>query len=329
MRRRWLLATTLLLVAGTGVTAWAQIREEPTDLIIRVFFSNDRMAADQVRVQLLSYGVPVDDQFTDSTGQVTFHQLRPGTYRVRMSGNNLEETTSDNIYLDGREPMHTEMVHVQLKPAADAAQSAPGGPPVSAVELNIPDNARKEFEAGNAELGKKNLDAARKHYEKATQLYPQYAWAFNNLGIIAMQQKNPVEAHNYFQRSVEADDHYANGYFNLGKLMAMEKKYSDADTLLSKAQGLDPMNVEILLWLSNVELVEGKYDLVVQACKRANSLQHEKVPAIHIIAARAFEAEHDLNDAATEYTAYLKEAANGPYAKSAKDSLANIARQSH
>lgn len=328
MRMRWLVATCL--VACCSLPALSQIRgEQPVDLYVHVFYSNDRKGADQIRVQLLTgYGTPLDDKFTDATGVATFYQVKSGTYRLRMSANNIEETTSDTFNLEAGERDHHESVHVELKPVADAQQSTPGGPPISAAELNIPDKARKEFDEGNAELSKQNFPEARKHYEKATELYPQYAWAFNNLGIIAMKQGNPVEAHNFFQRSIDADGSYANGYFNLGKLMAMEKKYAVADTLLAKAQSLDPMNPEVLLWLGNVELVEGKFDMAAQACRKGHTLPHDKLPALHIIAARAFAAEHDLTNAATEYTTYLKEAPNGPYAKASQQALADIARQS-
>ncbi len=327
MRTRWLIAT--FLVACCSLPALSQTRgEQPVDLDVHVFYSNDRHAAEQIRVELLTgYGTPVEDRFTDSTGQVQFLQVRPGTYKLRLSANNIEDTTSDQFYLDGWEKDHHETVHVTPKPAADAQQSTPGGPPISAAELNIPDNAKKEFEQGKDELSKQNFPEARKHFEKATQLYPQYAWAFNNLGIIALKEGNPVEAHNFFQRSIDADRSYAKGYFNLGKLLAMEKKYADADGLLSKAQSLDPMNPEVLFWLANIELVEGKFDMAAQACRKVHSMPHDTMPAVHIIAARAFAAQHDLTNAATEYSSYLKEAPNGPYAKFSHEALADIARQ--
>lgn len=321
----------LAMVAGLVLPAPSQIRRNKVDLTIRVLFNSDRQAGEGLRVQLLtSYGTPIDDRVTDSTGIVTFPQLDPGGYRVRISGNNIEETTSAEIILDPMDNQRMEMVRVNpvSTETASSPGAAPAGPPISAVELNVPDSAKKEFDKGTEAMQKHDLGSARKHFDNAVKIYPKYGYAYNDLGILSAQGGDMPAARNYFQRAIMADDHYAKGYLNLAKLDAMEKNLPGAETNLNKAQSLDPTDAEILFWMARVEAAEGKYQDAIVSCNRVHQLPHQGLAVVHLLAAKAYETQKMPQQAAAEYALYLKEAPNGPDAKMARKSLAALSKQS-
>ncbi|MGH9675261.1 MAG: tetratricopeptide repeat protein, partial [Bryobacteraceae bacterium] len=63
---------------------------------------------------------------------------------------------------------------------------------ISATSLNAPKDARKAFEKGKEQSAKKKLDEAQKELEKAVSLYPKYAVAWYELGLVH-ERKSKVE----------------------------------------------------------------------------------------------------------------------------------------
>jgi hypothetical protein len=55
---------------------------------------------------------------------------------------------------------------------------------IAAAELNVPKKAAKEFERGSGEMAEQNWDKGIQHLAKATEIYPQYASAYNDLACV-------------------------------------------------------------------------------------------------------------------------------------------------
>jgi tetratricopeptide (TPR) repeat protein len=112
---------------------------------------------------------------------------------VRISEPNYKEV-SQRVELIG---MSRSYITFELRPLstehpADAkTDSFPPGPStVSVADLNIPENARKEFEKGQAALGAKNTNQAAKHFEKAAKLFENYPHAYLMLGETYLEEQD-------------------------------------------------------------------------------------------------------------------------------------------
>jgi len=69
----------------------------------------------QLLVQLLSTsGGQVANAYSDSLGQVEFRSVSPGTYRVRVTGSDIEEAVSDAFNISPHEAQHIEIARVVL-----------------------------------------------------------------------------------------------------------------------------------------------------------------------------------------------------------------------
>ncbi len=297
----------------------------PTEVQVRVVFPNERQVDIPVRVQLLNAsGIPVIEAFTNSVGQVVFQDVRPGNYKLRVSGNGIVETVTDLFTVDPRDRLNSQ--YVQVKPSdTGPTEAAPQvATPVSASELNVPDKARKEFEKGTHAMSQSNWEEATKHLQKATEIYPQYASAFNNLGIIAVSTKDTQAAREYFQRAVTSDNHLASAYLNLGKLDYAEHKVREAQQPLSKVLAIDPNNVEALLLMSNSLLASGSLEQAILYARKIHTLPHERFAIAHMVAARALEATHQRDQAIQEYELFLKEAPNSSVAGGARQALVRL-----
>ncbi len=293
-----------------------------SDLSIRIAYANEQPVTEPVQVRLQRYsGELVGQGVTDSSGQTVFHDLRPGDYRADIRGPEIMATTSELLTL---EPCQGTSMHVvYVKPVENKTQQAPGGM-ISLNNINIPDKARKEFDKGTAAMEHNDLAEATKRFGKAVEIYPKYAVALDNLGVLAIQQKDEDAARNYFERAVAADGQFTDAYMNLGKLDWKEQKFKEAEPPLEKAVALDPKNVEAMTVLAHCQLLNGENEAAIVTAKKVHSLPHEKFAVSHMIAARALEASNHPAEAIQEYQLFLKEAPQHPLAGDAQQSIARL-----
>ncbi|HUA60439.1 MAG TPA: tetratricopeptide repeat protein [Verrucomicrobiae bacterium] len=106
------------------------------------------------------------------------------------------------------------------------------------------------------------LDQARKAYQQAVKLRPDYMEAINNLGTVYYAQKSYRRAISYYQRAIKLapdDPKAASIYMNLGTAFFARKQYEQCALANQKAIELDPEvferhgNYGIMLEERNVE----------------------------------------------------------------------------
>ncbi|HEV3198783.1 MAG TPA: tetratricopeptide repeat protein [Bryobacteraceae bacterium] len=87
------------------------------------------------------------------------------------------------------------------------------------------------------------LDSARKSYEQAVRLKPDYVEAINNLGTVYYAKKNNRRAISYYLRALKIAPEEAKSasiYMNLGTAYFARKRYEDATKSFQTALHLDP-----------------------------------------------------------------------------------------
>jgi tetratricopeptide (TPR) repeat protein len=84
------------------------------------------------------------------------------------------------------------------------------------------------------------LDSARKSYEQAIRLKPDYAEAINNVGTVYYARKSYSRATRYYQRALKYAPNSASIYSNLGTAYFARKKYKEAMETYQTALKLDP-----------------------------------------------------------------------------------------
>lgn len=315
-------ALTALIVLLSLTAAVAQRRPGPAtrpttvELSVRVLFDDNRAASEPYRVQVLSgLGMPVSETYSDSRGEARFPNIAAGSYRVKVSGNGIEETTSETFTIQAFSTMAFQMVTV--KRVADASAPGSPGPPVSAAELSVPDKARKEYQKGLTLLDKKDYEEAIKRFEKAAEIYPRYAAALDAIGV-AHAKTSPSEAKVHFQKAVDADRRYTPAYVHLARVYMTENDFANAEKVLLQVLPQDPRSAEILFLIAYAQLKLQKYDAAIESMERTHQLEHEKYTLVHFVAGEAYALSGRREQAIEQYSVYLKEAPLGPNAESAK-----------
>lgn len=99
---------------------------------------------------------------------------------------------------------------------------------VSAKELAIPGQARREYEEAEKKLAKRDVQGAVAHFERAVELAPQFAQAWNHLGTIAYQTRDFLRAESCFRKALDADPEFFQPLVNLGGVLINLNHFREA-----------------------------------------------------------------------------------------------------
>ena len=100
-----------------------------------------------------------------------------------------------------------------------------------------------------------NAAKAKEAYTKATQIYPNDARAYNNLGRLAYAAGNYNEAKQMFNKALSVNPGLAEANANLGLVSLVDGDVAKAETLIAKGAGANGIK-EVL---GNLHLAQGKY----------------------------------------------------------------------
>lgn len=295
-----------------------------TRLEIQLTSDGTRPVAIQALVQIsLMSGGTIQENYTDMDGRVSFSVPPADNYQVRVSGAGIETTQSSFELFEG-ESFHHESVVVKL--TEDAKKNLPGGM-ISAAMLNVPVKARHEYDKGMELMQKGKLEDARKHLQKATEIYPNFDWAYNNIGVIDMRMKDVPAAREAFTRAVTINNKNFDADRNLARLELGENNYEGAKKLLQDALTARPGDSEALGMLSFTEFKTKEFDQALSDAEKAHQDGRDAFPIAHLVAASVRESKGDLAGAQKQYEMYLKEAPDSPQAQVAKQGLERIQAQ--
>ncbi|NQE36836.1 tetratricopeptide repeat protein [Microcoleus asticus] len=100
--------------------------------------------------------------------------------------------------------------------------------------------AQQKYNLGNTLKNQGKLEEAITAYRKAIEIDPNFAWAYNYLGLILQNQGKLEEAITAYRKAIEIDPNYTNAYNNLGLILQNQGKLEEAITAYRKAIEIDP-----------------------------------------------------------------------------------------
>ncbi|MGA2457166.1 MAG: tetratricopeptide repeat protein [Terriglobales bacterium] len=329
LSRRLLVSLLLLLVPCCSAQIGNQ--GQAGNVKVRVVFSNGRGCRSPVRLVLMlsASSTPVAQTYTNDECMASFEDLAVGTYHAIVSGEDIVETDSGLFEVDSRKS--SQFLYITVKTKEEANQGTaqrPTGPTVAAVDLNVPDKAKREFDKASDFIAQQDWKKAQDRLNKALAIYPKYAAAHYNLGIVFGHLGDRTQERAALQKAISINDHFPQAYVSLGKMAIVDRNFPEAEDFLNKAIALDP-NTQTLVLLANVELMDQHYDEAIANCRKAHATPQDPHALVHYIAARALEHENDLKDAIAELQTFLQEEPSGPRADAVRKELAELQSQAH
>ena len=198
--------------------------------------------------------------------------------------------------------------------------SGVGGAVVSLAELAIPARARKEFDKSNELLRKQRFIDALHELNKAVKMYPHFASAYNNMGVIYAWLGDTDCERLALQTAIEMNNTFELAYVNWARLNIASADYKDADAALHKASSLDASDTTPLVLLAYSALAQGNAQEALTLSHKAHT-QGGLHAFAHRVAARVFEQRNQLADAVAELKLCLQEQPAGPGVDAARNEL--------
>jgi tetratricopeptide (TPR) repeat protein len=151
---------------------------------------------------------------------------------------NLPGFRSEVVNLAGRRVMdNPEVGTIILKRLANVE-----GMTISATTALAPKDARKSFDKAKESVKKQKWAEARKELEKAVTVYPKYAAAWHQLGLIHEKNNDLDAARKAYAEALSADARFISPYLQLAQMAVKEAKWQDVADTTSRVVKLNPFN---------------------------------------------------------------------------------------
>lgn len=122
---------------------------------------------------------------------------------------------------------------------------------------------------GNAHLGRNEFEQATACYREAIRLKPDYADAYNNLGLACLAQGKRVEAEGFLVQALALNPALGRAHYNLGVIAQDAGRIDAAAERFRQATALTPGSAEILVRLGHCLHLLGRDAEAVAALESA------------------------------------------------------------
>jgi tetratricopeptide (TPR) repeat protein len=196
------------------------------------------------------------------------------------------------------------------------------GSTVSMTSLNAPKDARKAFEKGEAAMSERRWPAAQKHFEKAVELYSQYAQAWCDLGEALHAQSQSKAARDAWDKALQADPKYLKTYLQSARLALQEGRMQDALDTTNRALEQKPIEFPGIYFFNAVANFNLKHMDAAELVVR-QAIEHDgthEIPRAESLLASILVNRREWKGAIEHFNKYLE------YAPQAEDA-ANVKKQ--
>ena len=181
---------------------------------------------------------------------------------------------SQTVPLSARGPMDDPNVGTILLHRNGPAEE---GRTVSAASLAAPKDAKKAYDKGLDALKKKKFDDAQLNFEKAVEVYPKYATAWYELGMLRAGQGNMDLARSYFDKASECDAKFVQPYLQISILELQASRWQSLADVTDRIVKLDPFDYPQAFYFNAV----ANYNLHNMAAAEKSALTAERLDTRH------------------------------------------------
>jgi hypothetical protein len=231
---------------------------------------------------------------------------------------------SDTVSLSGRRLMDDPNVGTIVLHRLGNVE----GTAVSLTSLQAPKEARRAYDKAIQDLRKNKLPEAAKELQKAVDIYPKYAAAWNELGRIQAQNDAVAEARKSFENALAADGKFVSPYLNLAELDAKAQNWTELANTTATLLKLDAVDYpQAYFYNATAHLNLGQIEEAEKSARAGEKLDTEhRYPKLERVLARVLARKKDYAGAADHLRSYLLLAPDAEDAARVKKELAELRR---
>ena len=207
--------------------------------------------------------------------------------------------------------------------AADRSQAA-----VSAAQLAVPANAKRELLKAQDAVNKGKWDVANRYLQKALTLWPKYAEALVLRSLIERDQHFSSLAIVDAEKAVQFDPNYGRAYVVLGATYTDVNRWDDAVRTLDHGIAVAPTYWQGYYEMSRVLLLKGDSAAALRQAEKASTLAPNEFPTLHLIKGYAYLGLKNPASARAELETYVKLRPSGKPATKAREIISQLSASS-
>ncbi|HEY6231342.1 MAG TPA: tetratricopeptide repeat protein [Pyrinomonadaceae bacterium] len=239
---------------------------------------------------------------TDNSGLFFFRRITEGIFQVRIQTyqtNYIAQTK--RVQLERTRSFEQVDFVLATKPNASGV-AAPG----EVFVQEIPDAARKQYEAGAALLQKEHQKEGVEALKKALAIFPSYFDALELLGTEYVKQREYEAAIPVLSKGIEVNGRSYQSLYALSVAQHGLKQLPQAIESMRRAIAINGRSVNANLWFGMLLRQTEKLDEAETYLKQANQLAQSKSPDAHWQLALLFNQLKRYSEAADELELFLK-----------------------
>lgn len=195
---------------------------------------------------------------------------------------------------------------------------------VSTRQLSIPAKAQAAYEQAQKDLGRNDFDAAVTQLEKAVEMAPQFASAWNNLGTIAYKRRQFDRAEECFREALDQDPQSYEPLVNLGGVLVTEHKLDEALDYNLHAVLTRPGDALANSQLGMTYFEVGNLDLAEKYLERAREIDPTHFSHPQLLLAEIHLRRDERKKAAADLEDFLKHHPDWPQAALMRSEIAKL-----
>ena len=275
-------------------------------------FGESRTPLSEVQVELLDdFYVTISRIKTTGSGLFAFRGLPDGLYNVKVLpyGSDYEsQTRSVSLVglslIQGRGTVN-EQIDFYLKAKRNTNAGPLSAPGVVFVQ-EVPESAKKLYEAGIEELRNKKENEGFDKLKKSLEIFPDYFLALERLGTEYVVRGHYTPAFILLTKAVEVNPRSFSSLFGLGLALYRLQQIDKAIENLRRATEIYNKSANAYLWLG-IALQENKsLPQAETALIQANKLSKGESAEIHWQLARLYKEQKRFPESADELELFLK-----------------------
>lgn len=281
-------------------------------------FDPSRRPLPDVYVELLSdvYST-IGRVKTSGSGRYTFSYLTDGNYKVRVlpQGTDLMEQVQDitiaNVSITRGGGAENAQLDFYLKSRVRSTASPFAAPTGVVFAQEVPEAARKLYEAGINNLKDNQEQPGFDNLKKALEVFPTYYLALDRLGTEYVTRGHHEAARVLLTRAVEVNARSYSSVYALGLAQYHLNLTKEAVENLRRATTLYGKSAGTHLWLGLALKRAKELEQAEAAFRRAKELSKDKVAEVHWQMARLFSEQKRYPEAVSALELLLKNPSEG------------------
>lgn len=260
---------------------------------------------------------------SDSKGRFRFRKLAAGGYTVVVYAHG-EGDTRKTVGVTPSLADKRGVVQVAVSLPGLSRKTLKRHYGVTARELSIPDEAMREYRQARRDLRKPDTEAAFRHFEKAVEIAPQFAEAWNYMGVMSYQAGKYQDAEKYFRQALEASPGFYDSLVNLGGVLLNLKRYEEAFPYNQHAVLERPEDALAQSQLGLNHFLLGRMEPAIEHLTKAKKLDPAHFSRPQIVLAEIYARRHDNLAAVRELREFLKLHPDAPEAGRVRKSIEKL-----